>query len=339
MHPDLRITLSSPYAAPRDAIKYPYMADAGRVHVHACVATGTRDRARASTCISAGPKSMPLLLFLLLLVLHLPAGLSSQRGAEPAEEYDEECAEIVREVVRDAANAAAVEIAAEKEVDGAILHSEGLRRQRTTHRPLSSQRESLAPVHVDVQIAQATRVAVSSKMFSVDDIELALKISRQVQASTADPNHGNAQNAKHALARKHCTFLNKRPATANRTTQPELPADPFRTEAPHLLRKILQFADQSWRLSDWSASGNALEGIAGPGSLHAHDPLRRRDGVAGLQIRIVEHWKYLVGGHLHDDFHYDGGSVITIVTALNDGCECITCATSVPRTLASIACL
>jgi hypothetical protein len=46
----------------------------------------------------------------------------------------------------------------------------------------------------------------------------------------------------------------------------------------------------------------------------------RRRGVAGLRIRIVEHWEYTVGGHLQDDLHYDGGSVLTIVTALNDEC-------------------
>ena len=272
-------------------------------------------------------------LLQLLLLLHLSAGSSLR--AEPVE-GDEECCEIVREVIQDAANAAAaaaaVESVAERQAEDTVGRSEGVGRKRTTHRPLSSQRESLAPVHIDVQIAQATRVVVSSKLFSEDDIETVLSITQRVQASTPDPNHGNAQNAKHSLARKHCTFLNKRPAGA---TQAGLPADPFRTEAPHLLRKILRFADQAWRISGWSAPGNALAGIAGPGSLRDEDPSKRRDGVAGLQIRIVEHWKYLVGGHLQDPFHYDGGSVLTIVTALNDGCKCIACAT---RKCSSSAC-
>ena len=42
-------------------------------------------------------------------------------------------------------------------------------------------------------------------------------------------------------------------------------------------------------------------------------------GVQSLSIRNVEHWRYEVGGHLDNDTHFDGGSIVTIVCALNGG--------------------
>ena len=46
---------------------------------------------------------------------------------------------------------------------------------------------------------------------------------------------------------------------------------------------------------------------------------RSKGGVAGLRVRVVEHWHYETGGHLNDEYHYDGGSVLTIVVPLNEG--------------------
>ena len=110
---------------------------------------------------------MPVSLVLALLLLQQLAGLPSQ----PAEGHDEECDDIVREVVRAAAAAAALD-EAEKAADDAILHSTRLQRARATHQPLSMKRESLAPVHIDVQLAQATAVATSAQLLSADDIAL-----------------------------------------------------------------------------------------------------------------------------------------------------------------------
>ena len=41
-----------------------------------------------------------------------------------------------------------------------------------------------------------------------------------------------------------------------------------------------------------------------------------KGGVESLNIRVVEHWDYQVGGGLVDDVHYDCDSVITIVCLL-----------------------
>ena len=188
-------------------------------------------------------------------------------------------------------------------------------RAASTQQPLSSRRESLAPVHVSVALARATRAVTSPpRLLSADDIALVLDVTRRVQRSTSDALLvGNAQNAKHALDHKQCTFLNRRPDNFTAAADEPLPANPFRALAPGILRTLLRFADRAWQAEGWSEPGNALEGIAAPGTPHG--------GVAGLKIRIVEHWRYTEGGHLADDFHYDGGSVLTIVAALNDDYE------------------
>ena len=110
---------------------------------------------------------MPLSLALVLLLLHQFVGAQSQL----AKGHDDECDDIVREVVRAAAAAAALD-EAENEAADAMLHSTRLPRGRATQQPLSRKRESLAPVHIDVQLAQATRVATSAKLLSPDDIAL-----------------------------------------------------------------------------------------------------------------------------------------------------------------------
>ena len=62
---------------------------------------------------------------------------------------------------------------------------------------------------------------------------------------------------------------------------------------------------QAWADANWSGSD------AKPGPLHAII-----GGLGSLSLRVVEHWEYDVGGGLVDDVHYDGGSIITIVTML-----------------------
>ena len=42
-------------------------------------------------------------------------------------------------------------------------------------------------------------------------------------------------------------------------------------------------------------------------------------GVLGLGVRVVERWRYDVGGCLDDDWHYDNGSVLTVVCQLSAG--------------------
>jgi len=80
--------------------------------------------------------------------------------------------------------------------------------------------------------------------------------------------------------------------------------------APRALGKLLRFAQSSWGDSEWSEPDGPLSNVPGPG-----DP---NGGVGNLSLRIAEHWHYDVGGHLDSDLHFDQGSVITIITALND---------------------
>jgi hypothetical protein len=224
----------------------------------------------------------------------------------------EDCAgaELAAEIVQEAQAAAEAAAAA---VEPAVAHSERLYgklgRAATTQQPLSSWRESLAPVHIDVQQARGTRVVHEPELLNADDIRLVRELTRRVQASAADvQHHGNQQNAKHALAGKHCTFLNSAPGRPPGSPE-ALPTDPFRELAPSILRKLLLFADRAWREQGWSDPGGVLAGIAGPGS-------GSLGGVAGLKVRIVEHWEYTAGGSaLDDDFHYDGGSVRALMLA------------------------
>ena len=260
---------------------------------------------------------LPPLLLLLLALLEVPASSQAAASSPAAAEggCGDDCGDaIAQAIVREASAAAAGagaggEAVAAAAAAAAVPSSDG--RAASTQKPLSSRRESLAPVHVSVALARATRAVTSPpRLLSADDIALVLDVTRRVQRSTSDALLvGNAQNAKHALDHKQCTFLNRRPENFTAAAA-DLPANPFRALAPGILRTLLRFADHAWQAEGWSEPGNALEGIAAPGTPHG--------GVAGLKIRIVEHWRYTEGGHLADDFHYDGGSVLTIVAALND---------------------
>ena len=147
-------------------------------------------------------------------------------------------------------------------------------RASKTREPLSHWRESLAPVHVDVRLAQRTSVVREVGLLSPADVALVLDICRRVQASTADPWYGNRQNEKHALSLKVCTFLHQRPpmpaadGSSGQTTAalnwPKLPRDPFRTLSPQILATLLRFADRAWAAQNWSAPGGPLADIQGP---------------------------------------------------------------------------
>jgi hypothetical protein len=219
-------------------------------------------------------------------------------------------------------------------------------RAAKTQQPLSHWRESMAPVHIDVRRAQVTRVVVQRSLLSAADIALVLAVRDRVHASTDDPLLGNRQNAQHALASKCCTFLHQRPAAPPTHQEAphggseaenaeeerlalrwrrwkSLPTDPFRSVAPLVLKKLLRFAQHAWAAEGWSEPGAALADIGGPrcsSSSSVEDGCTAHDGGVGrLRVRVVEHWRYNVSGHLDDALHFDGGSVLTIIAQLNGG--------------------
>jgi hypothetical protein len=169
----------------------------------------------------------------------------------------------------------------------------------------------MAPFHIDVELARTTRVVRQLNLLSAADIALVLDICNRVQASTSDPLHGNRQNEKHALSLKKCTFLDRQPPAVEHASPAAqhlralLPPNPFRALAPRLLSRLLRFAERARVEEGWSAPGGPLAGISG--------------GVEGLRVRVVEHWRYETGGHLGDPYHYDGGSVLTMIVPLNEG--------------------
>lgn len=161
---------------------------------------------------------------------------------------------------------------------------------------------------VDVALAHRTRVVRRPGVLSADDVARVLDVTRRVQDGCEDQSvFNNPQNAQHAQAQKTCTFL-----------QPSGDLDdPFSELAPEVLRKLLNFADAAWREEGWSRSGGALAALAAPPAPMCD--MFCEGGVVSLQVRIIEHWEYSVGGHLSDPKHYDGGSILTIVVALNSG--------------------
>jgi len=146
---------------------------------------------------------------------------------------------------------------------------------------------------VPSDLAQLSSVFTAKSLISLSDINSIQDIQQQVH------NSGQCQNPQNDdRVNKHCTFL-------SRPSGPSLPPNPLRSLAPRILGKLLRFASTSWKSGDWSGPAGPLAGIG------AKD-------VGGLSLRIAEHWHYAVGGSLDNDHHFDNGSVITIVTALND---------------------
>jgi len=151
------------------------------------------------------------------------------------------------------------------------------------------------PSYVDVPAARTTRVMRAPALLTAADIALIADVHTAVLAAE-DAGTNNPQNREHD--RKVCTFLNRDPD------------NPIRRMAPRVLAKLLRFADRAWGEAAWSGEASRpgpLRGISG--------------GVRSLSIRVVEHWEYSVGGALVDPWHYDGGSVLTVVGLLCDGFE------------------
>ena len=147
---------------------------------------------------------------------------------------------------------------------------------------------------VDVGSARATQVVISKGLLTAADLA---DIESVRQTAVADQTilENNPENATHF--HKENTFLH-------------MPPTFYAYElAPVVIGKMLHFAGEAWEQADWSGTADC------PGPLYA---VSARGGLPSLSIRVVEHWKYDVGGGLFDPVHYDVDSVLTIVALLND---------------------
>lgn len=151
---------------------------------------------------------------------------------------------------------------------------------------------SMTPLWVDIAKAQATSVPCCPGLLTKDDfacIEEAVQRILEVE----EPEENNRGNS--AYENKMCVILNK--ASTN---------DMLRQRCPRVLAKILRFAKDAAHQQHWTSPGGLLESCG---------------DVEKFRVRTAERWEYEVGGGLTNQTHFDHGSLLTLVTALDDGYE------------------
>jgi len=150
---------------------------------------------------------------------------------------------------------------------------------------------STLPFWVEIAKAQKTNVAFCPGLLTQDDFE-DLESAVQHILKVEDPVENNNQNADHE--NKMCIILSK---TSDM---------PGMIHIPRVLAKILRFAKAAAAREGWTAPGGALEGVG---------------DVGRFKVRTAERWRYGVGGGLTNQTHLDHGSLLTLVSALDDGYE------------------
>eukprot|EP00613_Pedinella_sp_CCMP2098_P073536 CAMPEP_0171921804 /NCGR_PEP_ID=MMETSP0993-20121228/20639_1 /TAXON_ID=483369 /ORGANISM="non described non described, Strain CCMP2098" /LENGTH=202 /DNA_ID=CAMNT_0012559335 /DNA_START=62 /DNA_END=667 /DNA_ORIENTATION=+ len=148
------------------------------------------------------------------------------------------------------------------------------------------------PLWVDIETAQRTSVAYCPGLLTQDDFAC-IKDAVSSILEVEDPVENNQGNA--IYENKLCVILNK--ASTN---------DMLRQRCPRVLAKILRFAKNASRQQNWTAPGGPLESCG---------------DVEDFQVRTAERWRYSVGGGLSNQTHFDHGSLLTLVSALDDGYE------------------
>lgn len=156
--------------------------------------------------------------------------------------------------------------------------------------------ENVVPFYVDVDQAQRSAVVHFPKLLGAEELEEVLACHRTA-AAAGDALELNAQNREHK--HKRCTFLHG-------AAVPE--RGQLVRRAPQILAKLLRAMVDAHRRGGWAGEAER------PGPLGDVDVRR-------LSIRVVELWEYDVQGGLVDDYHYDAGSIITIVCLVNDDSE------------------
>eukprot|EP00927_Polykrikos_kofoidii_P053401 TRINITY_DN4788_c0_g1_i1.p1 TRINITY_DN4788_c0_g1~~TRINITY_DN4788_c0_g1_i1.p1 ORF type:complete len:519 (+),score=55.04 TRINITY_DN4788_c0_g1_i1:35-1591(+) len=137
---------------------------------------------------------------------------------------------------------------------------------------------------IDVVAAQQTQVVYFPKLLTDADLE-------KVRKCQQDQVDSGIQPQQHLHKRR--TFLNGGGAAGGG----------LQGSVPDVLAKLLNAASQAKKLGGWGEqSGGLLRDIK----------------MRHLRIRVVEFWEYEPGGGLVDDYHYDSGSVVTIVCLVNN---------------------
>ena len=176
-------------------------------------------------------------------------------------------------------------------------------------------REHTVPNYIDITLARRSRCVTGRQVLTAEDRAQVEAIQEDIVRSQGVLGN-NRQNGDWNRRCKSCTFLNK-------GEHPEEP-DPIYSRAPRVLAKMLRFAMRAWEQERWSTRGAGRGGEEGAAAAAGETgggspPLAGVAGVRSLSIRNVEHWHYDVGGHLDNDTHHDGGSIVTIVCALDGG--------------------
>lgn len=148
------------------------------------------------------------------------------------------------------------------------------------------------PLWVDVIEAQKTRVAFCKGLLTPSDFAAIEECTRRIlEHETLLENNQN--NASHEG--KAAIILNK---TATN--------DMLRQVCPLVLAKILRFAKNAAKAEGWTAPGGVLESVG---------------DIEKFRVRTAERWRYDIGGGLTNQTHFDHGSLLTLVSTLNDGFE------------------
>lgn len=147
---------------------------------------------------------------------------------------------------------------------------------------------------VSVPEARASKVMFAPALLDSAEVLDVEKVKHLVLAGenvhTNNPENGGHHN-------KQGVFLHNPPGCA------------IYNEAPHVLGKILKFAQTAWNEAGWTGTKDA------PGPLY---DIAMKGGLRTLNVRCVEAWTYTVGGGLVDKYHNDTDSVLTLVCLLSD---------------------
>ncbi|CAE7461601.1 unnamed protein product [Symbiodinium necroappetens] len=163
------------------------------------------------------------------------------------------------------------------------------------------EKEAVVQNYVDLLKAQKTPVVKFPSLLSDTDLQQVLRCHRAVLDS-GDPAVTNPQNRQHK--RKQCLFLHGQAV-------PE--EGQLLSRAPGVLRKMLRAAVSAQQEGQW---GSAEPDRAG--SEVDRDSALSGIDVRRCSIRVVELWEYEAGGGLVEEYHFDAGSIVTIVGLVND---------------------
>lgn len=158
------------------------------------------------------------------------------------------------------------------------------------HGPDVSQCAVATPCLPEVSVARKSKVVRAEQLLDSSDRANIAQVLREIAASEPPAHFGTNTLENADQSAKRCTFLHRR-------------LDLLCSKAPGVLEKVKFFAAQAFDSAGWGC----VDG-----------PLANFSETDSLRVRVAEHWEYQRGGKLDDPWHYDGGSVMTVVVLLHD---------------------